>query len=60
MYTLLFFLRFFYHFQCFINSVIHMNTKLDHMHIDPHGIRTKSKHQLRPEFGNLGHLVAEI
>ena len=29
-----------------------MNIKLDHMHIEPHGIRTMSKHQLRAEFGN--------
>ena len=37
-----------------------MNIKLDHMHIEPHGIRTMSKHQLRAEFGNLGHLAAAI
>ena len=30
------------------------------MHIDPQGIRTMSKHQLRAEFGNLGHLAAVI
>ena len=35
-----------------------MNIKLDHMHIEPHGIKTISKHQLRAEFGNLGHLEA--
>ena len=28
------------------------------MHIEPHGIKTISKHQLRAEFGNLGHLEA--
>ena len=30
------------------------------MHIEPHGIRTMSKHQLRAEFGHLGHLAAAI
>ena len=39
---------------------IHMTIKLDHMHIEPHGIRTMSKHLLRAEFGNLGHLAAAI
>ena len=34
--------------------------KLDHMHIEPHGIRTMSKHQLRAEFGSLGHLAAAV
>ena len=29
-----------------------MNIKLDHMHIEPQGIRTMSKHQFRAEFGN--------
>ena len=38
-----FLMRFFYHFQCFLNSYEY---KLDHMHIKPHGIRTLSKHQL--------------
>ena len=37
-----------------------MNIKLDHMHNGPHGIRTMSKHQLRAQFGNLGHLAAGI
>ena len=38
-----------------------MNIKLDHMHIEPQGIRTiMSKHQLRAEFGNLGRLAAAI
>ena len=37
-----------------------MNIKLDHLHIEPHDIRTMSKHQLRAEFGNLGHLAAAI
>ena len=37
-----------------------MNIKLDHMHIEPQCIRTMSKHQLRAEFGNLGHLAAAI
>ena len=41
-------------------SWIHMNIKSEHMHIEPHGIRTMSKHQLRAEFGNLGHLAAAI
>ena len=27
------------------------------MHIEPHGIRTMSKHQFRAEFGCLGHLA---
>ena len=31
-----------------------MNIKLDHMHIEPHGIRTMSKHQLRAELVNKG------
>ena len=35
-----------------------LNIKLDHMHIELHGIRTMSKHQLRAGFGNLGHLAA--
>ena len=30
------------------------------MHIEPQVIRTMSKHQLRAEFGNLGHLAAAI
>ena len=30
------------------------------MHIEPHGIRTMSKHQFRAEFGYLGHLAAAI
>ena len=30
------------------------------MHIEPHGIRTMSKHQLRAEFDYLGHLAAVI
>ena len=30
------------------------------MHIEPHGIRTMSKDQLRAKFGNLGHLAAAI
>ena len=38
-----------------------MNIKLDHLHIKPHGIKTiRSKHQLRAEFDNLGHLAAGI
>ena len=37
-----------------------MNIKLDHVHIEPHGIRTMSKHQLRAHFGNLGHLAAAM
>ena len=37
-----------------------MNIKLDHLHIEPHGIRTMSKHQLRAELGKLGHLAATI
>ena len=37
-----------------------MHIKLDHMHIEPHGIRTLSKHQLRAELGILGHLAAAI
>ena len=34
--------------------------KLDHMHMEPHGIRTMSKHQLSAQFGYLGHLAAAI
>ena len=30
------------------------------MHIEPHGIRTMSKHQFRAELGKLGHLAAAI
>ena len=30
------------------------------MHIEPHGIRTMSKHQLRAQLGNLVHLTAVI
>ena len=30
------------------------------MHIEPNGIRTMSEHQLRAEFGYLGHLAAAI
>ena len=30
------------------------------MHIEQHGIRTMSKHQLRAEFGYLGHPAAAI
>ena len=37
-----------------------MIIKLDHKHIEPHGIRTMSKHQLRAELGNLGHLAAAM
>ena len=37
-----------------------MHIKLDHMHIEPHGIRTMSKHQLRAELGKLGDLAADI
>ena len=37
-----------------------MNIKLDHMHIEPYGLKTMSKHQLRSEFGNLEHLAAAI
>ena len=37
-----------------------MHITLDHMHIEPHGIRTMSKHQLRAELGKLGHLAAAI
>ena len=37
-----------------------MHIKLDHMHIEPHGKRTMSKHQLRAELGKLGHLAAAI
>ena len=37
-----------------------MNIKLDQMHIEPHGIRSMSKHQLRAKLGNLGHLAAAI
>ena len=58
MYTLLFF---FCDFSINSNvSQIHMNIKLDHMYIEPQGIRTMSKHQLKAEFGNLGHLAAAI
>ena len=41
-------------------NLLQMNIKLDHLHIEPHGIMTMSKHQLRAEFGNLGHLAAAI
>ena len=37
-----------------------MHIKLDHMHIEPHGIRTMYKHQLRAGLGKLGHLAAAI
>ena len=37
-----------------------MKIKSDHMHIEPHGIWTKSKHQLRAKFGNLRHLAHAI
>ena len=37
-----------------------MNIKLDHVHIEPHGIRTMSKHQSRAELGKLWHLAAAI
>ena len=37
-----------------------MNIKLDQIHIEPHGIRTMSRHQIRAEFGYLGHLEAAI
>ena len=37
-----------------------MNIKLDNMHIEPHGIRTMSMHQLRAEIDKLGHLAAAI
>ena len=37
-----------------------MHIKLDHMHIEPHGIRTMSKYQLRAELGKLGDLAAAI
>ena len=37
-----------------------MNIKLDHMHIELHGIRTMSKHKLRAKYGKLGHLEAAI
>ena len=37
-----------------------MNIKLDHMHIEPHGIRIMSKHQLRAKLGKLGHLATAI
>ena len=37
-----------------------MNIKLDHVHIEQHGMNTMSKHQLRAEFGNLEHLAAAI
>ena len=29
-----------------------MNIELDHMHIELHGIKTMSKHQVRTELGN--------
>ena len=37
-----------------------MHIKLDHMHTEPHGIRTMSKHPLRAELCKLGHLAAAI
>ena len=37
-----------------------MIIKLEHIHIEPQGIRTMSKHQLGAKFGNLGHLAAAI
>ena len=58
MYTLLFFSAIFLSFPMFDKLILNMN--LDHMYIEPHGIRTMSKQQSRAGFGNLGHLATAI